>query len=243
MNNLYHKVAVASVGIALGFALGANKEAKAATFNLTPSRSFLVEDSGQDGVGDSYFDTNTPAVGIRLYREFRTEYRGFYEFNIANLSLAPNIVVNSAILQIPVNNIEWYGVYFRLQAYGYIANETAEPQSLFNAGDYLDEEYLDPVMNREPVGIFNFNVLPFINQSIRNNDSSAGFGIRFFDEPYTDNEEGFLYLQNSRLTITTVDSEPVPEPTTIFGSAIGLFLGGWVKRRKSALQNKTTSQN
>jgi hypothetical protein len=34
MSNLYHKFAVASVGIALGFALGANKEAKAATFTL-----------------------------------------------------------------------------------------------------------------------------------------------------------------------------------------------------------------
>jgi hypothetical protein len=33
MNNLYHKVAVASVGIALGFGLGANKEAEAATFS------------------------------------------------------------------------------------------------------------------------------------------------------------------------------------------------------------------
>jgi hypothetical protein len=34
MNNLYHKVAVASVCTALSFALGANEEAKAATFTL-----------------------------------------------------------------------------------------------------------------------------------------------------------------------------------------------------------------
>jgi hypothetical protein len=39
-----------------------------------------------------------------------------------------------------------------------------------------------------------------------------------------------------------VEPEPVPEPTTIFGSAIGLFLGGWLKRKKSTLKNKTTSQ-
>jgi hypothetical protein len=32
MNNMYHRFAVASVGIALGFAWGANKEAEAATF-------------------------------------------------------------------------------------------------------------------------------------------------------------------------------------------------------------------
>ncbi len=33
MNNLYHKLAIASVGTALGFALGANKEAYSATFS------------------------------------------------------------------------------------------------------------------------------------------------------------------------------------------------------------------
>jgi hypothetical protein len=38
-------------------------------------------------------------------------------------------------------------------------------------------------------------------------------------------------------------SEPVPEPTTIFGSAIGLCLGGWLKRKKSSLPNKTKSQS
>jgi hypothetical protein len=42
MNNLYHKVAVASVCTALGFALGANKEAKAATITLTPTIQFGV---------------------------------------------------------------------------------------------------------------------------------------------------------------------------------------------------------
>jgi len=37
MNNLYRKFAVASVCTALSFALGANKEAKAATFSLPPT--------------------------------------------------------------------------------------------------------------------------------------------------------------------------------------------------------------
>ena len=40
MNNLYRKVAVASVGIALGFTLGANKEAYSATFTLTDPKFF-----------------------------------------------------------------------------------------------------------------------------------------------------------------------------------------------------------
>jgi len=41
----------------------------------------------------------------------------------------------------------------------------------------------------------------------------------------------------------TLDFQPVPEPTTIFGSALALGLGGWLKRRKSSQQNKTTPQN
>ena len=38
-------------------------------------------------------------------------------------------------------------------------------------------------------------------------------------------------------------SEPVPEPTTIFGSALALGVGGWLKRKKSSQQNKTTPQS
>jgi hypothetical protein len=240
MNNLYHNAVATSVGIALSFALVANQEAKAATFNFTESDSFSVLDGAQDGVGDEVYP-DTRAAGLRLFGVFRTEYRAFYEFYSDNLSLDPNTVINSAILQIPVNNDEGYKPNFRLQAYGYIANETAERKSLFNAGDYLDEEYLALVMERDPK-IFQFNVLPFINKSIKNNDSSVGFGIRFVEDPYTDNEEGFVYLKNSRLTITTADTEPVPEPTTVLGSAIGLCLGGWLKRKKSSQQNKTIPQ-
>ncbi len=41
----------------------------------------------------------------------------------------------------------------------------------------------------------------------------------------------------------TLDFQPVPEPTTIFGSALALGVGGWLKRKKSTQHNKTTSQN
>jgi hypothetical protein len=34
-----------------------------------------------------------------------------------------------------------------------------------------------------------------------------------------------------------------PEPTTIFGSALALGVGGWLKRKKSSRQNKTRSQH
>jgi hypothetical protein len=41
--------------------------------------------------------------------------------------------------------------------------------------------------------------------------------------------------------IVNGEYEVVPEPTTIFGSAIGLCLGGWLKRKKSTSQNKAKS--
>jgi hypothetical protein len=36
---------------------------------------------------------------------------------------------------------------------------------------------------------------------------------------------------------------PIPEPTTIFGSALALGVGGWLKRKKSNQQNKITSHH
>jgi hypothetical protein len=57
MNKVYHKVALASVCTALSFALGANKEAKAAYISLAPTSQFSVVDQGNypsepDGQGD-----------------------------------------------------------------------------------------------------------------------------------------------------------------------------------------------
>ena len=107
MNNLYHKVAVASVGMVLGFALGANKEAKAATFTLTPATSFGVTDQNMDGVGDSYYGGAPFHVGLsgNLGRTILQEDRAFYEFNIANLSLASK-VISSAIFKGVINSVE-----------------------------------------------------------------------------------------------------------------------------------------
>jgi hypothetical protein len=65
MNNLYHKVAVASVCTALGFALGANKEAKAATFTLTPTILSLASQIRIGRSGRQLFPGGAPFhVGI-----------------------------------------------------------------------------------------------------------------------------------------------------------------------------------
>ena len=258
MKNLYHKVAVASVGIALGFALGANKEAKAATIILTPTTSFGVTDQNRDGVGDSYYGGAPFHVGISGNPPGQLqEDRAFYEFNIANLSLAPNTVIISAIFQVRVDSLSAYHRYYAMQLFGYRGNGQPDasdfsegiggafqgslpPVSDFETSIFLGAYY--PV-GYEPVNQFNFNldfsVTPFVNELISKNNAFAGFSVRDYYYHFGD----ATLNQNASLIITTVDvPEPVPEPTTIFGSAIGLGLGGWLKRKKSSQQNKTKSQ-
>jgi hypothetical protein len=244
MNNLYQKVAFASVCTALGFVLVPNKEAKAAVFTLTSTTSFFVGDKNQDGIGDYIYGDVPLSVGIKDERHTRNnredeEYKAVYEFNIANLSLAPNTAISSAIFQAKVNTIPWYDSQSRLDAQGYIGNGQADVSD-FQAGGYLEGIYFDSVINTgsgiDPSPIFSFNVLPFISQRIRNNDTFAGLKV------FT--RGGYLTLdQEANLTITTVDvTEPVPEPTTILTAAIALGWGGWLKRKNSIKQNKTKSQ-
>jgi hypothetical protein len=230
MNSLYHRVAVVSVGIALGFALGANKEARAATFTFTSTRSVYIIDKNQDGVVDNGSDYPGPRyVGIN-YKEGsppweKGEYRSFYEFNITNLSLDSNTLIKSAYFQTRVNGIQYGDKDGLLDVYGY----TEEVFQFDNNGKYLDTEGLGSLGQNQ---IATFNVLPLINQTIENNDS-------FWLSLRTNNSFVTLPWQSS-LTITT---EPVPEPTTIFGSALALGVGGWLKRKKLSQQNKTTSQH
>ena len=218
MNNLYHKIAVASVCTVLGFALGANKEAYSATFTLTRTSSFIVVDSNRDGLGDYSMDSfeNLP-VGI-LGPE---EARAFYEFNIANLFLAPNTVINQAIFQARLDTISGNNLSFQVDLFGYTANRRLNIGENFGAGVYLDSD-----QPRQPAQILSFDVTPLINQNIRNTNAFAGFGIR------TNGRGNITINQDASLIITTVDvTEPVPEPTTILSAAIALGWGGWLKRK------------
>jgi hypothetical protein len=257
MKNLYCKVALASICTTLGFALGANKEVKAATFILKDS-GFLVSDSNQDGLGDYYYGSVPLPVGIRdgaLYgnygESFREEYRAFYEFNIAQLSLAPNTVISSAIFKNVINTVERIQNIHNdpsLDVIGYVGNGDADYSDFSKEGVFLG--YV-PLRYSSAGTTFNLNVTTFVNQIVSNRESFAGFGFR--TNPYNDAEfyghedfnnsyitlGGYPYPPAS-LTITTVDAEPVPEPATIFGSVIGLCLGGWLKRKKCRQQNKIT---
>jgi hypothetical protein len=250
MSNLYHKFAVASVGIALGFALGANKEAKAATFTLSAS-GFLVGDYNLDGLGDGIYGGVPLPVGIRRGANFSgNEYRSFYQFNIAQLSLASNTVISSAIFTNTINSVE--NLYHphhdpMLDVRGYVGNGMASPSYFSQEGVSLGYVRL---FESSPGTNFNLNVTTFVNQIVSNRESFAEFGFRtnhiseddyYGDNGYSNDNRSFITLRGpASLTITTVDAEPVPEPTTIFGSVIGLCLGGWLKRKKSSQQNKIT---
>jgi hypothetical protein len=245
MNNLYHKVAVASVCTALGFALVANEEAKAATITLPSTINFGVLDVNNgdnsffDGVGDEVLPANVPIT----LKGTQGEARQFAEFNIGSFSQLPNII--SAIFRADLASVTagGLGVNFTnpgsLGIYGYTGNGTAETSD-FGAGVLLSSVDVSSLSRGD---ILNIDVTDFVNQRVSNNDTFAGFAIRALDLGGVGLKGPDFPGSKPRLIVETAGvAEPVPEPTTIFGSAIGLCLGGWLKRKKSTPQNKTTSQ-
>jgi hypothetical protein len=252
MNNVYNKVAVASVCTALAFAIGESKEVKAATFSLPSTITAeiidheLTDSSGvvvvnYDGLADEiFYEISNITVG----RGPSGEGTQLTEFNIGSLFFAPNTAISSAVLQVEIEALAMTGFGLRgvpartLSIFGYVGNGTIEASD-FKAGVLLNTV---DVSSSSVGDILNFNVTPFINQQVRNGDTFAGFGIRSLDF-------GSLSLNNNEagikptLIVETADvAEPVPEPTTIFGSTIALSIGGWLKRKKSILQNKAKSQ-
>jgi hypothetical protein len=283
MNNLYHKVAVASVCTALGFVLGASSEAKAASFTLTATKFFIddiypQDNYGADGVGDTLLNSRYdnelfefvlpdiyrfPTVAKEgIERRIERERRAFYEFNIGSLSLAPNTVIRSAIFQQRIEEARRTTGANRFRAlileiFGYVGNGRPD-LSDFGAGVSLGRE--DAVGRSDPKpyygypynyytnyngGILRFDVTQFVDERVSNRDAFAGFGIRVYEDSFLAQigfpNRGVTTLSDSPyLTIETVDAESVPEPATIFGSALALGVGGWLKRKKSSQQNKTT---
>jgi len=250
MKNLYHKLAVASVCTALGFVLGASPEAKAASFIFAPTITFEVIDLDDqyyfggpgrfDGLGDLVFPRNFDTV----VRGTVGEAAEFAEFNIGSFSFAPN-TITSAIFQAEIYSFQTFGLGVgflnpgSLGIFGYVGNGTVEASD-FEAGVFLSSV---DISSSSPGDILNFDVTPFVNQRVSNRDAFAGFGIRALNlGALTLGGANFPGIQ-PRLIIETADvGEPVPEPTTIFGSALALSLGGWLKRKNSSRQNKTTSQ-
>jgi hypothetical protein len=247
MHNLYRKVPVASVCTALSFVLGTSEEVKAATITVPPTIQFGVEKVQSRYVPSrppelsSEFDiVASPPPGINYKRQ------RLAEFNISSLFMAPNTIIKSAVFQDKLSRIlsnhGFVSVY--LGIFGYIGNGTAEVSDIYN-GVFLRS--LD-ISSLSPGNTLNFDVTTFVNQQVNNGNPFAGFFLEILTNPSSSSFgsvslEGTDALGRSSLVIETVEvAEPVPEPTTIFGSALALSLGGWLKRKKLSPQNKTPSQ-
>jgi hypothetical protein len=214
--------------------LGANKEAKAATFTLTAT-GFNV--SGTSEMGGTGIWNDNGNSGLFISKSGGTSaMRAFYEFNIGNLSLAPDTVIRRAFFNVHIRDIMNGYKYQFIDIVGYVGN------GIPDLSDFEDREPL-ALMDIDPISRYpypdypiNIDVTQFLNQRISNGDAFAGFGIRPSTSTYSD---GTARLGKS----AELNIETVPEPTTIFGSALALGVGGWLKRKKSGQQNKTTPQN
>jgi len=249
MNNLYHKIAVAFVSIALSLTLGTDKQAKAATITLAPAQFFNTIDQNRDGRGDSYI---LPSLGLKSFPvgTFDQNYpygttRPAYEFNIGNLSLAPNTIKSAKFNAVITSGRQSPGYDIYVALYGYIGNGVADASD-FEAGEPLPlvQERLSSGDYRTPRFDISWDIAPFIKQLLSNNESAfaglrvegGGFsveGVSTFTDPSSPYSVWY----------PTLTIETVPEPTTIFGSALALGVGGWLKRKKSSQQSKTTSQH
>lgn len=257
MNNLYHQVAVASVCTALGFVLGTNKEAKAATFNSSfndPVITFHAYDGGSfgsfDGLGDAVDSVTDPDVGYRdhswsvVERTTASEIAALTEFSIPDFTYSitgsrtdtkiTNII--SAVFRVEVQ--WWLGDDDGPQTlglFGYVGNGTAEASDL-EAGIFLGSYTGSNAL------VADFNVTPFFNGLVSNNNEFAGFAVRSLTGNRTFLREEGRSFQRPPTLFVEGEYETVPEPITIFGSAMGLCLGGWLKRKKLSQQNKTVPQ-
>jgi len=125
-----------------------------------------------------------------------------------------------------------------LGLFGYVRNGRAEGSDL-EAGIFLGS-FTGSRQTRDNFAYF--NVSPFLNRLVSNNNEFARFALRSLTENTTFlGREGYSGRRFPPTLIVEGEYEVVPEPTTIFGSAIGLCLGGWLKRKNSSQQNKTKS--
>jgi hypothetical protein len=239
MNNFYQKVAVTSVCVALGFVLGASEEVKAATITLPPTIQFGVNTRLiRFSLPISELSSEYDIVFSNAGRDGGLLRTRLAEFNISSFFLGPNTIIRSAVFQ---DKISSFGEsrFVSLGIFGYEGNGTAEASD-FDNGVFLSSV---DISSPSPGDTLNFDVTTFVNERVSSNGNPfAGFAIRMLNRGGV-TLGGTDALGRSSLVIETVDAaEPVPEPTTIFGSALALSLGGWVKRKKSSQQNKTTPQ-
>lgn len=249
MNILSRKVAVTSVCTILSCVLGVSPEAKAASFTFTSLfvPSFIL-DIGSDGLADLVIAPASSAA-----KGTSAEIATGVEFNIDSLFIKSNTIITKAVFEAKLEvtgasfGEEVLGKPSSLGIFGYVGNGVAEELGggAVSFVDYATAVFLSSVdiSSLSTGDTFNFDVTKFINQRVSNGDAFPGFIIRALDlggvGVLSSNESS---PQTRSLIVETADvAEPVPEPTTIFGSAIGLGVVGWLKRKKLNQRNKAMS--
>jgi hypothetical protein len=165
--------------------------------------------------------------------------------SILAICLAPNTVIKSARFNAIIRSSRRNpGGSFFVSLSGYAGNGRPDASD-FEAGKFLRAENLSFGGDyRTPRVDISWDIAPFINQLLSNNESAfAGLSISTYGERFS--AEGVFSDSSDPSSpyanwYPTLEIEPVPEPTTIFGSALALGVGGWLKRKKSSQQNKTT---
>jgi hypothetical protein len=236
MKNLYYQVAVASACTVLGFVLGASEEVKAATITLTPTIQFGIN-TRLTRFNDPFYELS-PRYDLVSNDSFRGSPAGtrLAEFNISSFFTAPNTIIKSAVFQDKISSFSGNSPA-SLGIFGYAGNGKAEVSDIWR-GVFLSSVDISPLSVGNTI---NFDVTAFVNQRVSSGNPFAGFAIKIFGFNRA-TLGGTDALGRSSLVIETVDvAEPVPEPTTIFGSALALGVGGWLKRKKLSQENKATS--
>jgi len=243
MNSLYHKVAVASICTAIGLILGTSEEVKAATITLIPTIQYGLDltYNSSSNVGTSELSSQDNRVSTRYddVLPIQSTTVRVAEFDVNSFFPTPDTLIRSAVFQDRISGVgEPSPIGLGIsgsRGYGMTSPGLGPPVESY---DFIDTY----ISSLSPGDTVSFDVTSFVNNTSR----YTGF-VSFLLVPWGVGEltmEGTDALGRSRLVIETADVyEPVPEPATIFGSALALGVGGCLKRKKSTQQNKTRSQH
>lgn|GEM_PF-5938378 len=226
--------------------MGTHEEAKAVTLYLSPIIDLSLNPRdlhGSPNSGPKFPDSNN---GLTVFnRPDVGETRAFYEFDVLRFLPDPNTVISQASFGSALFTDGHNTHSAVLQMFGYLGKGTGIPETLdygsnfFTYSDYFLYENPYELLHGEHIDIDVTSLVTSLvnsyHQSNKNYNDRPLIGIGV----YTPSEySSDITLRGGNLVVT---AEPVPEPTTIFSSAMGLCLGGWLKRRKLTLPNKPMS--
>lgn len=201
----------------------------AATFSFSPSTTFEVGDGFSepfDGQGDtdSVFPGNFDTVVLGTFGENSENA----EFDLSGFSIPREETIARATFQVTVLPNETSGLGApgqrpsSLVVRGYIGNGQPDAED-FQAGTILDTADVSPELVEE---LITFDVTSFIQNTVREQNDFAGFGVRAEAPGGLLLDRGTFSGNSPTLTITTASVRAtVPEPSSTIGILACIFLG------------------